>query len=85
MQSHVISSKSIVGLLLLLSLLINLIAPKPVDALALLNRKIQLGTSVASADTAHVINFDYPTASNTGSVVIEYCDNPLPAVACVER
>src|SRR5437868_4376429 len=76
-----IQKARIVGLAVLL--LIILTAHQAFALVNLLNRSLQLGSSVASAHTIHTFSFAFAEAINVGSIVFEYCTDPIDVIACV--
>lgn len=52
-------------------------------ALQLQNRSIELSTSQPSVVASHTFRFTFASTTSVGSIVFEYCDDPLFEVACV--
>ena len=56
---------------------------RAIYAATLTNRSVRVGTSVPSANTSHLFNFDIPGSSTMGSIEFEYCENdPLIGTPC---
>ncbi len=70
-------------LLLVLTSFILLSAPKAYAYTNLLQRSISIGSSVASANTTHTFSFKFQVSVNVGSIVFQYCNDPISDVTCV--
>src|SRR4051812_36168428 len=49
---------------------------------ALEQRSLAVLNNAPGATTLHTFTFTYQTAATIGSVAFEYCDSPLPELAC---
>ncbi len=67
------------------ALLLPLLLPAvSLEAAALVNRSVTLGTSAPLATTTHTFRFDIATSDNLGSIEFEYCSNdPFVGTTCV--
>jgi hypothetical protein len=54
-----------------------------VKALDVLNRSLTINSATSSANTFHLIKFNFQTNNSVGSLKFEYCDSPLELVPCV--
>jgi len=48
----------------------------------LIQRSLTIGTSLASANTTHTFSFRFPITENVGSIMFQYCDDPIDNVPC---
>jgi hypothetical protein len=62
---------------------VSLLQVPPVTALMLKNRSIAISTATPGAIANHTLSFSPQSASNLGSIVIEYCDSPVFEYSCV--
>lgn len=53
-----------------------------VEALQLFNRSIAVSSAQPSTNSSHTFTFTYPSTTNVGSVVLEYCDSPVFDYPC---
>ncbi|MDB5161345.1 MAG: hypothetical protein JWO96_725 [Candidatus Saccharibacteria bacterium] len=49
----------------------------------LINRSIAIGTAVGGANTTHTFSFEFPVTVNIGSLMFEYCTDPIDSITCV--
>jgi hypothetical protein len=68
------------GVLLLLA---QMLSTQIVFADRLTSARVNISNSTAGIDVSQEFEFTIPSFSNLGSIKFEYCDSPLPAVACV--
>jgi hypothetical protein len=67
-----------------LTLVLALIPTNKVYGAELLQKTLEIGTSLASSNTFHDYSFSLPASSNIGSIAFEYCSNsPITTVACI--
>lgn len=67
---------------LVIGLLVIALWPRQAAALQLGSRSLEVGSTVAGETTQHTFRFTYASTTAVGSVLLEYCDSPLPDVAC---
>jgi hypothetical protein len=63
-------------------LLFGSLRPTLVDAAELQNRSLTLSTVIPGATATDQFTFDYASTSPVGSLLFEYCDDPLEADPC---
>lgn len=69
---------------LTLALLILALNPQTSFAVVtkLFNRSLTIGSSLGGVTTSHEFSFYFPVTVNIGSIVFQYCDDPIEEVAC---
>lgn len=70
----------LVAFSLILSVLFGMVPKAWADLLA--NRSLKIASVKASDTTTHTVTFNFTQASTVGSLVFEYCDNPLFGLLC---
>lgn len=69
-----------------LAIFIALLAFNPQTSAAvvtkLFNRSISIGSSLGGVTTSHEFSFYFPISVNVGSIVFEYCTDPIEEVTC---
>lgn len=53
-----------------------------INALSVNNRSLTINSSMASANTSHIVRFNFQTTNSVGSLKFEYCTSPLQQLAC---
>lgn len=76
--------KATLARIILLSLLIPLVSPVSVSAVALTTRSITLGSSAGSAVTTYAASFKSGTAGTVRAIKFELCTSPLASTGCVQ-
>jgi hypothetical protein len=76
--------KSVILGLSLFSLLL-FANPQPSAAFVskLFNRSLTINSSLGGVTTSHEFSFYFPVTVNVGSIVFQYCDDPIEEVTCV--
>lgn len=70
----------VLGVLLVLTPILN---TQMIFADRLTSARVNVSNSTAGLNASQEFEFNIPSFSSLGSIKFEYCDNPLPAVACV--
>ncbi|HVO86262.1 MAG TPA: hypothetical protein VMT23_00825 [Candidatus Binatia bacterium] len=68
--------------LALIAVLLLAISPSVFAFTNLIQRSVTIGTSIASANTTHTFSFVFPITENVGSIVFEYCTDPIDSIPC---
>jgi hypothetical protein len=65
--------------------LLSVLQPSTASAAAITSRFLELSTTVGAATASHKYSFTIPGAASTvQSMEFQYCDNPVPTVACAQ-
>lgn len=72
-----------VSFLLVIFVSVAVMLQGSVQALNLSERSIALQNTQASTSNQHTFKFNIASGDPLGSIVFEYCESPLPTVACV--
>lgn len=73
------------ALFVIITLCLMLINTVPTSAVVakLFNRSLSIGSSLGGVTTSHEFSFAFSSVQNVGSVVFQYCNDPIEEVACV--